>query len=99
MKLEKDLLKKYEARSEILKAMAHPTRLFILDVLKDNSLCVQEINILINADVSTISKHLSVLKNAGLVSRVKKGLQVFYTLETPCLLTSLSCVEKVIFNK
>lgn len=99
MKLENDVLKLYEARSHIIKAMAHPTRLFILDILKEKTLCVCEINEQINADISTISKHLLVLKNAGLVSSTKKGLQVFYTLETPCLIESFKCVENIIMNK
>jgi ArsR family transcriptional regulator len=89
------LLKVYENRVNILKAMAHPTRLFILEQLKNESLCVCEINDMIEADVSTISKHLLVLKNAGLVSSQKRGLQVFYRLETPCVLNSLNCIEEV----
>jgi ArsR family transcriptional regulator len=99
VKLKKTLLKDYEKKTDILKAMAHPTRLFILDQLKKETLCVCEINELIDADVSTISKHLTVLKNAGLVSRTKKGLQVFYKLEAPCMLKSLECVESVINKK
>lgn len=87
-------LKKYEERVTILKAMAHPTRLFILDQLKAGALCVCEINEMIDADVSTISKHLSVLKSAGLVSSLKKGLQVHYSLEMPCILESFQCIEK-----
>lgn len=87
-------LKQYEDRVVILKAMAHPTRLFILDQLKAGALCVCEINEMIDADVSTISKHLSVLKNAGLVSSVKQGLQVHYSLEMPCMLESFQCIEK-----
>ncbi len=93
-KLQGTTLQRYEARVTILKAMAHPTRLFILDQLKANSLCVCEIHEMIDADVSTVSKHLSVLKNAGLVSSVKKGLQVHYSLEMPCILESFQCIEK-----
>lgn len=87
-------VKDYEFRVKVLKALAHSTRLFILEKLKSGTLCVCEINEMINADVSTISKHLSVLKNAGLVSSEKKGLQVFYTLEMPCVFESLACIEK-----
>ena len=87
------ILKQYESRVIILKAMAHPTRLFILDKLKEHPLCVCEINALINADVSTISKHLSLLRSAGLVSSVKKGLQVYYSLEMPCFLDPFTCNE------
>jgi len=92
--LSGETLKQYESRVIILKAMAHPTRLFILDKLKENTLCVCEINAMINADVSTISKHLALLKSAGLVSSLKKGLQVYYSLEMPCFLDPFVCVEK-----
>lgn len=94
MKNKKLNVKDYEFRVKVLKALAHPTRLFILEKLKTDSLCVCEINELIDADVSTISKHLSVLRNAGLVSSDKKGLQVFYNIEMPCVFNTLSCIEE-----
>ena len=94
VKLKDKTLKMYEARVVVIKAMAHPTRLFILDQLKSGPMCVCEINEMIDADMSTISKHLSVLKNAGLVSSIKKGLQVNYSLEMPCVLDSFKCIEK-----
>ncbi len=92
-KLKGKLLENYERRASLIKAMAHPTRLFILDLLKDGSLCVCEINDLIEADLSTVSKHLLLLKNAGLVSSKKQGLQVHYSLEMPCVLKAFSCIE------
>jgi DNA-binding transcriptional ArsR family regulator len=92
-KLTGKTLQDYERRSSVIKAIAHPTRLFILDLLREGSLCVCEINERIDADLSTISKHLSLLKNAGLVSSQKKGLQVHYTLEMPCVLDALACIE------
>jgi len=99
VKLKTTLLKQYEARTNILKAMSHATRLFILNELKEKNMCVCEITELVDADISTISKHLTILKNSGLVSRSKKGLQVFYKLETPCILKSLSCIENIINKK
>ena len=75
--------------------MAHPTRLFIVDELAKGELCVCEITEMVGADVSTVSKHLSVLKNAGMVQDEKRGCQVFYTLRVPCVLDFLSCVEAV----
>ena len=93
VKLENELLQEYEERAKVFKAMAHPTRLFILEQLNEKSLCVCEITELIDADMSTISKHLSVLKNANLVKSSKKGLQVFYTLAAPCVLTTSKCLK------
>ncbi|MGM0444255.1 MAG: ArsR/SmtB family transcription factor [Fibrobacterota bacterium] len=87
-------LRRFEKRSAVLRAMAHPTRLFILEQLAGGSLCVCQIHGMIAADMSTVSKHLSVLKNAGLVSSRKEGLQVHYSLEKPCVLDFFSCFEE-----
>ncbi len=89
---------RYEARARIVKAMAHPTRLFILDRLAEQETCVCELTEMIGADVSTVSKHLSVLKSAGLIKDQKRGVQVYYQLRTPCVMKVFSCIEGVIEN-
>ncbi len=86
----------YEARARIIKALAHPARLKIVDFLADEPQCVCEIQEAINGDQSTVSKHLSVLRNAGIVDFEKRGLQVFYRLRVPCILNFMGCVEEVI---
>ena len=90
---------KYQARAEIMKALAHPTRLFIVDQLKAGDRCVCELTEMIGADVSTVSKHLSVLKQAGIVEDEKQGTQVFYSLRVPCVLNWYSCVEGVLKDR
>jgi ArsR family transcriptional regulator len=85
-----------EARAEIIKAMAHPTRLFIIEELTRNERCVNELTEKIGADVSTVSKHLSVLKTAGIVRDEKRGAQVYYSLKVPCILNFFGCVESVL---
>ena len=87
---------KYEARARIVKAMAHPTRLFIVDQLSTKQLCVAELTDMIGADMSTVSKHLSVLKGVGIIADDKRGAQVYYRLKTPCMLNFFGCVEKVL---
>ena len=87
---------KYEAHARIIKALAHPTRLFIIDELSRSERCVNELTQLIEADMSTVSKHLSVLKHAGIVLDEKRGCQIFYILKTPCILRFVECVEHVI---
>lgn len=89
----------YENRAKIVKAMAHPTRLFIVDELSRGERCVCELTEMIGADVSTVSRHLSVLANSGIVEGEKRGLQVFYSLRCPCVLHFFSCVENVIQTK
>ena len=85
----------FEARARIIKALAHPSRLFIIDRLSLREHCVTELTGLVEADVSTISKHLSVLKNAGIIRDEKRGTSVYYSLRVPCVLNFFSCVESV----
>lgn len=86
----------YEAKAKVLKALAHPTRLWMAEQLAGGERCVCEFADVIDADFSTISKHLSVLKHAGIVQDEKRGKQVFYRLKVPCVLNFMSCVEAVI---
>jgi ArsR family transcriptional regulator len=90
---------RFEERARIIKAMAHPTRLFIVDQLSRQERCVCELTEMVGADVSTVSKHLGVLKNAGIVDDDKRGTQVFYTLRMPCVLNFFSCVESVMQSR
>jgi ArsR family transcriptional regulator len=86
----------FEARAKIMKALAHPTRLFIVDELSQRERCVCELTDMIAADISTVSKHLSVLRNAGIISDEKRGSQVYYKLKMPCVLRFFSCAESVL---
>lgn len=85
-----------EAKANVLKALGHPTRLWMAEQLADGEMCVCELAEFIDADFSTISKHLSVLKQAGVVEDEKRGKQVYYRLKVPCVIKYLSCVEAVI---
>ena len=88
---------RYTARVRVVKAMAHPTRMFIVDELsRSGERCVRELTEMIGADISTVSKHLAVLKNAGLIGDDKRGNQVFYRLLVPCIMDFFRCVEAVI---
>ena len=88
---------RYEARVRIVKAMAHPTRMFIVDELSRTAeRCVCELTEMIGADISTVSKHLAILKNAGIIDDDKRGNQVFYRLKVPCIVDFFRCVESVI---
>ncbi len=92
---EKDQL---TAKANVLKALAHPTRLWMAEQLAGGERCVCEFVDKVDADFSTISKHLSVLKNAGIVEDEKRGKQVYYTLKVPCVLNFMNCVEAVLEN-
>ena len=89
-------LKGYEARARIMKALAHPTRLFIVDRLAEQEYCVNELTDMVGCDMSTMSKHLSILRNAGIVADEKRGACIYYTLRCPCILNFFTCTDKVL---
>jgi len=86
---------KYEEQAGILKAMAHPTRLLILNSLKKKEACVCELRDLVGDDISTVSKHLLVLKNAGLVAARREGNWLHYRLVCPCVLDFTACIAEL----
>jgi DNA-binding transcriptional ArsR family regulator len=86
----------YRKRARIIKAMAHPSRLMMLEALADGERCVCALQKLVGADISTVSKHLSVMKAAGLVEARKEGLWMHYSLRVPCILDFMNCVEAVL---
>lgn len=96
--MNQGMRKRLTRRTAIIKALAHPTRLYIIEKLLEHEHCVCELKDLIGVDISTVSKHLSVLKNAGLVSDDKRGLQVYYSIRVPCILHFLECVESVVLE-
>jgi ArsR family transcriptional regulator, arsenate/arsenite/antimonite-responsive transcriptional repressor len=96
IKMKSKIRPQHEARAKIIKAMAHPSRLFIIEELNKKERCVGELTEMIGADASTVSKHLSVLKNAGLVTDEKRGNSIFYSLRCPCIMDFIGCVEDVL---
>lgn len=91
--MREEIEKKYLFQANILKAMAHPSRLAIIDAIKDKELCVCELQEIVGSDISTVSKHLSVLKNAGLVNQRKENNRVFYKLRYKCVLSFMTCLR------
>lgn len=86
----------YAARAKIARAMAHPSRLLILDVLQEREHCVNELTELVGADQSTVSKHLAVLKGAGLVIDRREGVMVYYRGRCSCIEGFWRCLESVL---
>lgn len=89
------LARHLERRTTVMKALAHPSRLLMVEALSSGERCVRDLKELVGADLSTVSKHLSLLKAAGIALSEKRGQQVFYRLRVPCLLSFFSCVDAV----
>ncbi|MCK5833173.1 winged helix-turn-helix transcriptional regulator [bacterium] len=87
---------KIEAKANIFKALGHPSRLAMVEKLSEGECCVCKLVELVGADFSTVSKHLAILKEAGIVGDERRGQNVFYRLKVPCLIRFMDCVEAVI---
>jgi len=85
-----------KVRADILKALAHPVRVLIVSALTESDQCVCKLNELADIDQSNISRHLAMLKKAGIVSDRRDGMRVFYHLETPCIMKAFECAVEVV---
>jgi len=86
----------FQKQAEIAKAIAHPLRIAIVDFLRDGEQCVCDIAEHVGSERSNVSRHLSVMVNAGILDYRKQGLKVIYALKTPCILDFFSCVAGVL---
>ncbi len=89
--------KLFEARAKIMKALANKYRLKIVDTLGENlNMCVNDLVKELDLNQSSVSKHLNILKSAGVVKAKKEGLKVYYSLRTPCIINYFVCIDNVI---
>lgn len=83
-----------QAEAEIFKALGHPTRLWIVKQLADGrEHCVCEFVEAIGVQFATISQHLTVLRQAGILTSDKRGQAVYYRLCCPCIIDTLRCLS------
>jgi len=85
-----------EKKAEILKAIAQPTRLKILELLQDGERCVCEIYPDLGQEQPTISKHLTFMKRAGILDSRKEGLRITYWIKAPEVLEILRHAEAIL---
>jgi len=86
---EQDL---FEKQAEIIRAIAHPLRIAVVHFLQAGPQCVCDIAEYVNSERSNVSRHLSVMVKARILSSQKKGLRVIYTLKRPCIFEFLGCI-------
>jgi ArsR family transcriptional regulator len=80
--------------SNVFNALGHPSRLIIVNALAEKEFCVCELKELVGSEMSTVSKHLSVLKNSGIVDCRKQNNQIFYRLKLPCVTNFIKCLTE-----
>lgn len=87
--------KSCQAAAAVFKALGHPTRLWIVEQLGQcDERCVCEFVDAVGVDFSTVSQHLAILRQAGIVTDERRGKQVFYRLSYPCVLGFIACLQE-----
>lgn len=85
-----------ERKAQILKAVAHPLRVAIVEHLVGGERSVTQITEHLGATQSNVSRHLAVMHRSGVLRSRKEGLSVFYALRTPCIHNFLNCAAKAL---
>ncbi len=87
------------ARAEILKAIAQPTRLKIIEFLRDGERCVCEIFPAIAEEQSNTSRHLNLMQSCGILQRRKEGVKIMYRLKHHEVLDILELTSEILKNE
>ena len=78
--------------AEVLKAIAHPIRLQIVEALADGEMCVGEIVAALGEKQAITSQQLNIMKDKGILSSRREGAKMFYHIENPNVIRVLGCV-------
>jgi len=89
----------YQMKADVFKALAHPLRVAIAEMLRDGEQCVCRIAELLGAERSNISRHLALMVRAGILAGRKDGQMVFYSLSTPCVLDFIACIDNLLTER
>lgn len=86
----------FQKTADILKALAQPTRLKIVDLLRDGERCVCEIYPALEKEQPNVSKHLNMMRRVGILECRKDGLRIMYRIKNPEVLEILRRTETIL---
>lgn len=89
----------FELHADLLKALAHPRRLEIIHLLRDQELSVSDIHTMLDLPQANISQHLMVLRNAEIVATKREGKQVFYKLSNKKIIKASDLLREVLIEQ
>ena len=89
----------FELHAELLKALAHPRRLEIIQLLRDQELCVSDIYEMLDLPQANISQHLMILRDAGVVITSRDGKQIFYKLADSRIIKASDLLREVLIDQ
>ncbi len=90
--MQKTNVKEFREKARVMKALAHPSRLMMVQELALGERCVCELVEMVGADISTVSRHLSLLRDTGIVDSRRDGVKIYYRLKAPCVLKIFDCI-------
>ena len=85
-----------KARARVLKALANPDRLEVVNLLSRGDYCLSELQPNFSISKSTLSRHVDALRRVGVVTERRVGVRVILHLATPCILRALDCAMQVV---
>ena len=88
-------IRQWARQAQVFKALGHFGRMAILHALAGGEVCACELAHVAGCSPSTASRHLLVLRYAGLIADERRGQQIFYRLTCPCVLTFAECINRV----
>ncbi len=94
--LTQDALRRFKA--DIFQALAHPTRLAIIEILEDGELSAGELQEKLGIEQANLSQHLAVLRVKQLVINRKSGNQVFYSVRDPIIIKVLALMRRYFYT-
>ena len=97
--MNKDIENEFSEKADIFKALGHPTRLYVIHAIKDKKLSVKALTEIVGIDISTMSKHLDILKRNGIIRGEKDKNFIYYRLAIPCVLEFMNCAVKITNRK
>jgi DNA-binding transcriptional ArsR family regulator len=83
-----------EKMSRVLRAIAHPARLRIIEILRDGEKCVSRIVEEAGGSQSVISQHLNLMTDKGILARKRNGMHVYYRIANRDVLKILRCLYR-----
>jgi DNA-binding transcriptional ArsR family regulator len=89
----------FELHAVLLKAMAHPKRLEIIHLLRDQELCVSQMQEMLGLPQANLSQHLQILRDARVVTAQKNGKQIRYCLAHPLLMQANDLIREVLIDQ
>ena len=81
-------------QAEVFKALGHPGRMAIIHALENGPVCACDLATAAGCTPPTTSRHLTVLRQAGLIEDERRGQQIFYHLTYPCVLSFADCLQR-----